>query len=109
MRKQLNKPFVKIVGEKWERETIGILHYGYLKINIDWKKRIVTMQEEKRKSILQSVYEWILDKFRVNGGVIMADKKSDVIYRIKNDTLYRVGHPDWKAGKTNLKEKSYEN
>ena len=91
---KLNKPFVTIIGDECDKETIGVMHYGYLMVNVDWKKRIITMQEEKRKPILQSIYEWILNKFRVNGGIILADKKSNTIYKVKDDSLYKVGHKD---------------
>lgn len=104
----INKPFVTIIGEECDKETIGVTHYGYLIINVDWKKRVITMQEEKRKPILQSIYEWILNKFRVNGGIILADKKSNIVYKVKDDSLYKVGHKDWKAGRNNMNDKPYE-
>ncbi len=106
---EINRPFVTIVGEEWDKETIGVTHYGYLIINVDWRKRIITMQEEKRKPILRSIYEWILEKLRVNGGVILADKKSQIIFKVKDDTLYKIGHKDWKTGRTNINDKQYEN
>jgi len=46
LKEKINKPFVTIIGDECNKETIGLTHYGYLIINIDWKKRIVTMQEE---------------------------------------------------------------
>lgn len=105
----INKPFVTIIGEERDKEIIGVTHYGYLIINVDWKKRIITMQEEKRKPVFQSIYEWVLEKLRINGGTILADKKSNIVYKVKDDSLYKVGHKDWKAGRTNTNDKSYEN
>ena len=104
----MGRPFVTIMGEECEKETIGVTHYGYLRINIDWKKRIITMQEEKRKPIFRNICEWILEKLRMNGGVILAEKKSNIIYKIKDNVLYKIGHKDFKAGRTNINDKSYE-
>jgi len=106
---KINKPFVTIIGDECNKETIGVTHYGYLIINVDWKKRVITMQEEKGKPIIQSIYEWILEKLRINGGVILADKKSSTIFKVRDGILYNVGHKDWKAGRNNMNDKSYEN
>lgn len=105
----MGRPFVTIIGEECDKEIIGVTHYGYLIINIDWKKRIITMQEEKRKPVFQSIYEWILEKLRINGGVILTDKKSNILFKVKDGALYKIGNKDWKAGRTNINDKSYEN
>ena len=104
----INKPFVTIIGEECDKETIGVTHYGYLIINVDWKKRIITMQEEKGKSAFRNIYEWILEKLRINGGVILTDKRSSTIFKVKDYILYNVGHKDWRAGRNNINNKSYE-
>jgi len=109
------KPFVKIIREDYKKESIGVTHYGYLRVDIDWDKGTVVFSESTSEPFLTKIKHWLLRKFMVNCGWIMVERKSGRLYKDgvvyvpkDSDKLYKNGVKNWKTGRTNLSGKTYE-